>query len=370
MGSDEIRIQFYGLFRSLISLSNVARQYAHALLSRFPGVALHSYSVQHPELRHHPPLRYTPQARSLGPFFDPFLSQFEGLRPDARVGVFCGIPDEAPQYLQYHPCRVGLFVCETDRIPTTWVSVSNEMTVVFVPSQFCRDAYADSGVTVPLVVMPHALEPDYVHHPGRRPATFTFFNTFHTLCSPIRKSCEELIRCFLEAFSANEDVALRLRTQDCERLREYRRRYNFRDQIHVDPLVFADTAEFARVYSEVHCTVHPSKGEGFGLIPLQSIACETPVITSRLTGMADYISPDNAVVLNMKGKVHGESWGNQPGDYYAVDEPHLIHCMRHVKENWAAERDRVRIAGPQIRERFRPERVFEPLLQVVQSYLD
>ena len=51
------------------------------------------------------------------------------------------------------------------------------------------------------------------------------------------------------------------------------------------------------IFSRMNCTVHPSRGEGFGLVPLQSLACETPVIAPAVTGMTEYLTPDRAICL-------------------------------------------------------------------------
>ena len=45
----------------------------------------------------------------------------------------------------------------------------------------------------------------------------------------------------------------------------------------------------ARVLSSAHVVCQPSRGEGFGLIPLQALACGVPVIATAVTGHQEYL---------------------------------------------------------------------------------
>jgi glycosyltransferase involved in cell wall biosynthesis len=119
----------------------------------------------------------------------------------------------------------------------------------------------------------------------------------------------------------------------------------------------------------VHCTVHPSKGEGFGLIPFQSIACETPVIAPAATGMADYLNDDNAMCLRTMGRTTGQMVGNQAGTYFTVDEGHLVELLIHAHTNWEDEYRKVRAAAPGIRSRYTWARVTSEFVEVIESVL-
>ena len=342
------RAQVYGPFRECSSIANVATAFADTLMGVLPEIALHGYTGR--------------------PFFDARLDNAAGLDREAPIGIFFGVPDFVGDSVFRHPTRIGGFVCETSRIPQTWADVCNRFDLILVPSQYCRGTFLDSGVRVPILVVPHGLEPSY--HPlgpKRRRDPLIFYNSANAHI-PGRKSLEELLRCFQRAFQGRRDVRLRLRAERTSSMRRYLIRYSIGPD---DPLIRLEeprqlaTEEFAAVYSEVHCTVHPSKGEGFGLIPFQSIACETPVIAPRSTGMAEYLDASNAMLLRTKGICETPDVYYEEGTYPAVDEDHLVELLRHAERNWEAEYAKVQRVGPAFRERYRWDKVLAEIVALI-----
>jgi glycosyltransferase involved in cell wall biosynthesis len=346
-----VRVQFYGMLQGCFSIAAVCTQLGRVLTERLQGAALHSYNG--------------------GSFFDPSLTEHAGVDRAAPVGFFYGFPHEVPEAFNDHPFRIGGFVCETDRIAQSWVEACNSLDLVVVPSTFCRRAFYDSGVTVPVMVVPHGLEPEY--RPvgeKRRSEPLVFYNVFDEGSLLERKNAEELIRCFLEAFGpSGEECVLRLRTRLSPGLVVIRQRHDFGRAILLDLPDQRNTAAFARIYSEVHCTVHPSRGEGFGLVPFQSIACETPVIAPAATGMADFLNDDNAMCLRTAGRTAGVLGGNQAGTYFTIDEDHLVELLHHAHTNWEEEARRVQTAAPEFRDRYSWDAVLCELIEVIEEVL-
>ncbi len=50
-------------------------------------------------------------------------------------------------------------------------------------------------------------------------------------------------------------------------------------------------------YGWADCFVFPSRGEGFGLTPMEAGACKIPVIASCNSGLSDFISDETAFVV-------------------------------------------------------------------------
>lgn len=324
-------IQYYGPFGEYVSMGNVSTQICYELIKHFDDVAVHNYIP--------------------APWIDKELEKSAGLNTKADIAIFLGTPDSVPDFFLDHPVSIGGFVCETDAIDPDWAVSCNRFDLVFVPTQWCKDAFINSGVTTPIIVLPHGIEEEYIPTTGLLPEDrFVFYNTFHSSSFCSRKSMDELVRSFLNTFRSDERVVLKLRTDSSTALKECMRKYNFSHQIEHVAMDHVSTDEFAKIYSTVHCTVHPSKGEGFGLIPFQSIACETPVIAPHSTGMADYLRPGNSVEVATKGRIRGEGVGNSHGTYFKIDEQDLQKQLRYVFENWQTEKDKVKAAGPGFRQ--------------------
>lgn len=370
--SQRKEVQFYGILDGLISLGNVARDLCIYLSEHIEQLSVCHYRVpQHPDWAEFPTPQYSTSAKKSGTYFEPRLKAIRGCNSSANIGIFCGIPDVGGELLKSHKVKVIYTVCETNRIPSSWAEACNQLNCVFVPSAFCKQAYIDSGVTCPVEIMNYAAEQEYILSSGPQTSNpFIFFNTFNALSSLERKSLDELIRCFLKAFPDSPEIRLRIRTNACKSvtslLGHYAHWKGF-DRVDLDPLVYSTTHEYASIYSQVHCTVHPSKGEGFGLVPFHSILCGTPVISSGKTGLAEYVSSDNAMILNMGPEVHGDSWGNQPGVYYSVDEDELIEMMRYAYTHYDQERAKVRAASDLLRKRFDRSLTYKPLRSFIEN---
>jgi len=340
----------YGMLKGCISIANVCTQLARLLANEIQDFACHSYNGQ--------------------PYFARELQNYAYLNKTAPIGFFYGIPDAVPDFFFDHDLTIGGFVCETTAIPEKWVMTCNRLDLIIVPSQFCKVAFQTSGVTAPIMVVHHGLEAEYQPMTEKRRATpLVFYSTFSE-SFPERKGCEELIRSFKRAFAGSNKAQLRLRVRQNSKLLKYLEQYDAHDLITLDNNSGLSTAEFANVYSQVHCTVHPSKGEGFGLIPFQSIACETPVIAPYCTGMTEYLSDDNAMLLHTTGETIGKDVYYESGVYYSIDEDHLVELLRHTVVNWETEYSQVKSVAADFRECFKWNNVLADFQSLLQDLID
>ncbi len=60
---------------------------------------------------------------------------------------------------------------------------------------------------------------------------------------------------------------------------------------------FVETSHLPYFYNNALCFIYPSIYEGFGLPPLEAMACKTPVITSNITSMPEILK-DSALYIN------------------------------------------------------------------------
>ncbi len=100
-------------------------------------------------------------------------------------------------------------------------------------------------------------------------------------------------------------------------------------------------ARMAQVLGRAHLVCQPSRGEAFGLVPLQALACGVPIMATRVTGHTEYLQPGSvpgaAIVATGKevplDDLPGSTapvvdWGGLLGT--------LIWSRSHWRENFAS----------------------------------
>lgn len=93
------------------------------------------------------------------------------------------------------------------------------------------------------------------------------------------------------------------------------------------------------LYASADCFVAASRGEGFGLMPLQTIAMGVPTIMSDMTGHSDFIDlATTAVPAPPRPAVHERLWN--VGDWYETDLDALCAAMLDHYEHRGKYRQR------------------------------
>jgi glycosyltransferase involved in cell wall biosynthesis len=279
---------------------------------------------------------------------------------------------------------------ETDRIPHHWVPVLNRYDAVMVPSTQNLAAFRDSGVGVPLHVVPHiarAVRPvphaDVVPLPDHL-CVFYVINTWTT-----RKALPETILAFLEAFTDADDVALVVKTTEVDRvgLRRAQRGLDagpFAGQTWwslarllagraATPPIRLVTRDFSRseidaLHTRGDCFVSLTRGEGWGLGGFEAGAAGNPVVMTGWGGHLDYLPDDypyrvdHELVATCEDEP--DDWFDASPDYRwaRADIAHAAALLRQVYEN----RDEARYWGRRLRrtilEEFSAEQVMPRFL--------
>jgi hypothetical protein len=117
------------------------------------------------------------------------------------------------------------------------------------------------------------------------------------------------------------------------------------------------------LYAQAHCYVGPSRGEGFGLQPLQALAQGCPTILTAAHGHDTYAHLGyglSAARTKAAYFVYGDA-----GDWWEPDFDELCERMLWVYENWATARDAAVASARTVAERFTWARTAEGFLDAV-----
>lgn len=118
---------------------------------------------------------------------------------------------------------IGFDVADSDSISPLAVNLSNYASAMVVPSNFSKKSYIDSGVRVPVHVVPHGIDEKWLDAPPLKPNFFKQLAEIkekrklklilgYFLHSPYRKGFDLFLRFFDELYKERKDVCIVLKT--------------------------------------------------------------------------------------------------------------------------------------------------------------
>lgn len=258
----------------------------------------------------------------------------------------------APAYqfsMPVAPISIGRTMFETDTLPSSWVQILNEMSEVWVPSEFNRETFASAGVKPERIqIIPGTLDENKYNpinaqpYPIKGPGSFKFLSVFDW---SIRKGWDILLRAYFEAFSPNDDVSLILKISKLHEpnikpysiIRDIASKSGLSKIPHVQILQESiSEEEMVNLYAAADCFVLPSRGEGWGRPYMEAMAMEIPVIGTKWSGQQAFMTEENSypieierlvpVDAGMPAHFHGHRWAEPSAD-------HLKVLMREVYDH-------------------------------------
>jgi glycosyltransferase involved in cell wall biosynthesis len=230
--------------------------------------------------------------------------------------------------------NVGFTMFETTEIPRGWDRLINRYVErLVVPTRWNRDVFARCGVRVPIDVVPLGIEPDewpLIERSVDRPFTFFVSGLLHR-----RKGADIALEAFRRAFPLSADVRLVLKTRDGVR---------DPDLILDDRTTLIDQrfshAELLQLLGQVDCFVFPTRGEGFGLPPLEALATGCSVIVTNGGSTGEILNPAFMMGIELSGWSpcsYGDTGPAHPGQWM---EPSIESCAARMREAYE-DRDQV-----------------------------
>jgi len=226
--------------------------------------------------------------------------------------------------------KINWSMWEFPVMPDHWVSGASSADLCLVPCGWNKQLWLEAGVTSPIVVMPLGFNPTN-YWPGEKKHGKVF--RFYTDGSILGGN--NLIEQWLKLYGDREDLELVLKfpypTQE-------KSRANLRV---IDKRVTVD--KMRELFWEADCYLYPSQAEGFGLFPIEAMACGLPVVATRLETMFSFINPDIAYPVPVKSI----DWFHYPDMEYFFDVVKEIangkwdyvgdkgeRAAEHVFEHW------------------------------------
>ncbi len=255
--------------------------------------------------------------------------------------------------------NVGYTVFETDRLPRAWVPACNTMDEIWVPSHFCVEHFARSGVReTKLRVVPHGVDTD-VFSPRAAPVYiegltgFVFLSVFFW---SKRKGWDALLRAYLAEFKPEEEVSLLIRATGLD-FREMTAFMQEECRALARPAIFilpfeVPTELMPSLYATADAFVVAARGEGWGMPYSEAMASGLPTLATRWGGQLEFMNDENSVLVSYERMTPIDSWmqratGAERDHLWA--EPSIDDLRRAMR--WVFEhRDEARALGLAARE--------------------
>lgn len=213
-----------------------------------------------------------------------------------------------PEYAISNGYNVGFTYWETEQLPKLWVEHMNMMDEIWTTSKWAKNVFINSGVKVPVFDFQLGVEPS-LFFPKLRYKRSPFH--FLSIGAPsTRKNSQIAVNAFLDTFAGVDDVFLiykcigepdaRIYPDSSARNSVYK--HSKIKVIDIDLPI----EQLSELYDSIDCLIYPTSGEGWGLMPYQSIAKGIPTICTNATACTEFA--EMSVPLNFsfgKNKMSG-----------------------------------------------------------------
>lgn len=280
----------------------------------------------------------------------------KGFNPSAHYSIRYSQPDSFTSAPVCKRKKIGWSMWEFDRLPTAWKRGINSIDVRFVSCTHNQRIWKNAGAKTPTYIVPLGIDPT-IFYPTNSPKTGPFtFLLAGTLNG--RKNPSLVYTLFNKLFKGNKDVRLILKSVK-------RLPINLPETENIKILNQTHCpTDYANLLRSADCFIYPTQGEGFGLSPLESMACGTTTICTNWSGPEDYLDDSYAYKLkySLTGQV-GSHWGDT-FKYAVPDEDHLATLMLHATENRDETLSKGKLASKVIRNKFTWDKSAERLYEI------
>lgn len=255
----------------------------------------------------------------------------------------------------YTPFKKNICIVpfETTVIPKSWIGKINQFDALFTLCDQNIEAFKSSGVTIPIEKIAWGIDPEVFYEIERPERDIFTFGTMGALST--RKGTDILIEAFREEFPNEKDVRLICKTS-----------YNYypfnvpsekRIKLQMGEITHAEMMK--DFFQEIDCFVFPTRGEGFGLTPLEAMATGVPAIVTNWSGPCEYLNEKDGWLLDYTMTpatvFTQETYKEECGDWAEPSKEHLKKLMRYAYEH----REEVKMKGKMAAERIRRDWTWE-----------
>ena len=283
--------------------------------------------------------------------------------------------------------NVGYTIWETSLLHPEWKNYINKtVDKVLVGCTWNVDVFKESGVTVPVGVVPHGINAEEFDDinpyeiTGISDDAYIFYSIFQWT---ERKHPIALIKAYWYAFQNDENVALVLKVyrndyseQEKFAIRETVTRLKKVTPMFTHPKIYLilnmlSHKEMLGLHARGDCYVSLDRGEGFGLSPFAAGAAGNPIIVTGFGGATEYAKDHNSYLVDYNlTPVSGMPWSPWYRGNQLWAEPDVVHganLMRTVYDYPGEAKQKGLILQKEIKENFSWEAIGNKIIKELEN---
>lgn len=239
-----------------------------------------------------------------------------------------------PEYFEPNSKQYQILLCpwESTALPIGWLDKFHEADEVWATSDWVADVYRKAGVENVTTIYPHGIEKRYLPKLKKRRGPLHFVN----LGGPAnRKGSQEAFDAFRAVFKDDPNRAtLTIKAYQRSLVRWYDRNGRVRDPADLPNVrVVTKTMELDELVdftNKFHASIYPTYGEGFGFLPLETLAQATPTISTY-----DWAHYRDYLHLRIESDLVDSPWDYEhPGQMYKPDMDSLVKQIAQLEDDF------------------------------------
>lgn len=230
-----------------------------------------------------------------------------------QVNLFHSIPQlyRRPMEGKKH---IGFCIYETIDPPKTWIDSMNSVDKIITASHFNEGVFRQSGVSVPIDVVPHCFDPELFNEDVKPKGRYNKFTFLSIGTWKNRKNWEMLIKAFYDGFENKDNVCLLIKTDNSQALQSLVHRVKktceWRSKetapIYAEESNHCCFEDIPKIMKKADAYVCPSLGEGFCLPSLHAMSLGIPLIITKYSGPLEYAKENYCTYIQPNGyKTYG-----------------------------------------------------------------